>query len=161
MNTPTLQTLLWLCAFFALLLVAAILWSHLVTPETGMHHGQLRACDNKPHCVCSEEHEDDEHHVEPLMIADGEDPQHGWQRFLALLGEQPGITIEARTQSDIYVHATATTPLLHFVDDLEARLDLTGRRIHLRSASRVGHSDLGANRRRVEALRQQWNERGS
>ena len=43
-----------------------------------------------------------------------------------------------------------------FVDDVEFHLDPSGRVIQVRSASRLGHSDLGTNRRRVEAIRQQF-----
>ncbi|RME32632.1 MAG: DUF1499 domain-containing protein, partial [Gammaproteobacteria bacterium] len=52
-----------------------------------------------------------------------------------------------------YLHAIFTTPLFRFTDDLECRLDRQAGLIHLRSASRVGHWDLGANRRRAERLR--------
>jgi uncharacterized protein (DUF1499 family) len=51
-----------------------------------------------------------------------------------------------------YLAATFRTPLLGFIDDLEARLDREAGVIQLRSASRVGHSDLGANRKRIERL---------
>jgi uncharacterized protein (DUF1499 family) len=42
---------------------------------------------------------------------------------------------------------------LRFVDDVEFLLVPAERVIHVRSASRVGYSDLGTNRKRVEALR--------
>jgi len=43
--------------------------------------------------------------------------------------------------------------VFRFVDDVEFHVDETAKLIHVRSASRVGHSDLGVNRRRVEAIR--------
>jgi uncharacterized protein (DUF1499 family) len=52
-----------------------------------------------------------------------------------------------------YVYATYTTPLMRYVDDVEFWLDPAGGVIHVRSASRIGESDLGANRARIEALR--------
>ena len=52
-----------------------------------------------------------------------------------------------------YIHAEFTSLVFRFVDDLELLLDSEAGVIHVRSASRVGRSDLGANRRRVEDLR--------
>ena len=49
-----------------------------------------------------------------------------------------------------YLHATFVTPIMRYKDDVELRLD--DDRIHIRSASRVGYSDLGANRQRVARL---------
>jgi len=53
-----------------------------------------------------------------------------------------------------YLHAEFTSRLLHFVDDLELLYDPEAQSFEVRSASRVGTSDLGVNRRRVETLRQ-------
>ena len=45
------------------------------------------------------------------------------------------------------------TALMGFVDDFEAHVDPAARVIELRSASRIGYSDLGVNRKRIEAIR--------
>ncbi len=50
------------------------------------------------------------------------------------------------------VDATFRTPLLRFTDDVSFLLDDQTKLMHFRSASRVGHSDLGANRKRLNAL---------
>lgn len=52
-----------------------------------------------------------------------------------------------------YIHAAFTSALFRFVDDVEFFLDEGTRTIHVRSASRVGYSDFGVNRRRVEEIR--------
>ena len=52
-----------------------------------------------------------------------------------------------------YLAATFTSSIFRFVDDLEIRIDTGQEMIHLRSASRVGHSDGGVNRKRVELLK--------
>ena len=52
-----------------------------------------------------------------------------------------------------YLRIECTSLILRFVDDLEFLFDPTGQVIHIRSASRVGRSDLGVNRNRVEAIR--------
>ncbi len=54
--------------------------------------------------------------------------------------------------SDDYLHAEERSRLFRFVDDLELLAAPDGELI-VRSASRVGRSDLGVNRRRVERLR--------
>jgi len=62
-----------------------------------------------------------------------------------ILEEQPG-----------YLHAIFVSRLFRFVDDLELRLDEGAGVIQVRSASRVGHSDFGVNRKRVERLRERF-----
>jgi uncharacterized protein (DUF1499 family) len=53
---------------------------------------------------------------------------------------------------DEYIAATFSSSLFGFVDDVECRLEASQKRIQVRSASRVGHSDLGVNRDRVETM---------
>lgn len=53
---------------------------------------------------------------------------------------------------DVYLHAEFTTLLFRFVDDVEFLIDPVAKLVHFRSASRVGHSDLGTNRRRMSDL---------
>jgi uncharacterized protein (DUF1499 family) len=54
---------------------------------------------------------------------------------------------------------TFASALFGFVDDLEIRIDAEVGSIHLRSASRVGKSDLGANRKRVEIIQKLYREK--
>jgi uncharacterized protein (DUF1499 family) len=51
-----------------------------------------------------------------------------------------------------YLHATATSRLFGFVDDLELFADPTAGVLQARSVSRLGDSDLGVNARRLESL---------
>jgi uncharacterized protein (DUF1499 family) len=57
-----------------------------------------------------------------------------------------------------YLRATFRSRLFGYEDDVEFRLDIAAGVVHVRSASRVGHSDFGANRKRVEALRREYVE---
>ena len=50
-----------------------------------------------------------------------------------------------------YLYAEFATPLMGFVDDVEFYCD--GKVIQVRSASRLGYSDLGVNRKRIEEIR--------
>ena len=52
-----------------------------------------------------------------------------------------------------YLYAQYTTPLMRFVDDVEFWYDPVAQVIQVRSASRIGQSDLGVNRKRIEAVR--------
>ncbi|MBL8307889.1 MAG: DUF1499 domain-containing protein [Rubrivivax sp.] len=72
-------------------------------------------------------------------------------RLQGLVSGWPGARIvEAR---EGYLRAEFTTPLMKYTDDVEFWLDPSAGVVHVRSASRLGHGDMGANRRRVEALR--------
>lgn len=76
---------------------------------------------------------------------------------MALLGEVLADRAQVVSRDDGYLHAVFTSRIFRFKDDFEARLeagsDPAEAKIHVRSASRVGYSDLGANRRRVDAVR--------
>jgi uncharacterized protein (DUF1499 family) len=82
------------------------------------------------------------------------DPQAAWSRLRLVLQKLPRMRIVAE-RSD-YLHAEVRTRLFRFVDDLEFLLAPEHGCIHVRSASRLGYSDLGANRRRVEQLRRHF-----
>lgn len=119
-------------------------------PELGVVEGVLRPCPTSPNCVCSEAHTTDgEHEIAPLSIAG--DPTEEMARLQQQLMSWRGATLI--DSSATYLRYEFVTPLVRYVDDVEFRLDAGAGVIHVRSASRVGHSDLGANRKRVEAIR--------
>ncbi len=64
------------------------------------------------------------------------------------------------TDSADYLHTECTSRIFRFVDDLELELRDSDNLVAVRSASRVGKSDLGVNRRRVEKLRSRLRDRG-
>lgn len=57
-----------------------------------------------------------------------------------------------------YLHAEFQTKWLKFTDDVELLLDRDNMTVHLRSASRVGYSDLGANRKRLEMIKNLYSQ---
>ncbi len=117
----------------------------------GLVNGRLRPCPSSPNCVCSQD-DDAGHHIEPLRFTSS--PREAWDRLQALVKTLPRTRVVARDEH--YLHVEFTTFVLRFVDDVEFLLDETNSVIHVRSSSRVGHSDLGANRKRIEAIRQRW-----
>jgi uncharacterized protein (DUF1499 family) len=114
----------------------------------GVKEGRLAACPSSPNCVCSQD-EDAGHAVEPIAFST--DADEAWAKFKKVLTEQPRTRIVS--ESENYLHAECTSLVFRFVDDLEFRLDREAKRIDVRSASRVGRSDFGVNRRRVEEIR--------
>jgi uncharacterized protein (DUF1499 family) len=86
--------------------------------------------------------------VEPLTFQGP--PEKAWSNLKETLHEMGGKIQEDR---EGYLWATFTSRVFRFVDDVEFRMVSTDGMIHVRSGSRVGYSDLGVNRRRVEKLR--------
>jgi len=106
----------------------------------GLVDGKLVEPGMKPNVVCSEVGVQPERAVAPLQasLAEAE---------AAVIAT--GGTITAKTDS--YIAATYMSKLFKFVDDVELRAD--GDVVHIRSGSRVGYSDNGVNRKRVETIR--------
>lgn len=129
-----------------LLLFAA---TSCVGAQVGLDGGALRPCPGSPNCVSSEAGPGEASWVPPLQIPPGRSPEGALNTLAVLL--EARARLEVREPS--YLHAVFTTRLLRFRDDFEARLDAEAGLIHVRSASRLGYSDLGANRRRVESIR--------
>jgi uncharacterized protein (DUF1499 family) len=120
------------------------------TPPTdiGARDGHLRDCPSSPNCVSSQA-SNEEHKTAPLPLTG--DLANSRQRLLALLTSQPRVRVVSEENN--YIHAEFTSRILRYVDDVEFLLGPQA--IELRSASRLGYSDLGANRARVEQLREQ------
>ncbi|WP_298918981.1 DUF1499 domain-containing protein [uncultured Algimonas sp.] len=106
----------------------------------GLVDGRLAPLPDKPNGVGSEAGTDDGKRVDPLRTD---------KPGLKAAVTKTGGTITSET--DDYLSATYTSRLMRFVDDVEFRRD--GDLWQVRSASRVGHSDMGANRKRVAAIR--------
>lgn len=118
--------------------------------------GRLSACPPSPNCVSSQALRDAQQ-VEPLRCRG--DAAQVLDRLRRAIVSLPGATI-LRAEGR-YLHAEFRSPLLRFVDDLEALVDPERGVVELRSASRLGYWDLGANRRRVEALRRSFEATGA
>lgn len=112
-------------------------------PPLGPVDGHLRPCPDAPNCVCSQAPASDaQHAIAPLGHA-------SWQALRRAI-EVAGGKIDR--DDGRYLHATFTSRIFRFVDDVEVLRDANGM-LQIRSASRVGRSDLGVNRKRVETIR--------
>ncbi len=108
---------------------------------------KLPACPDSPNCVSSVS-ADSSKSIDPISFKGGATAALARLReTLAMRGGK-----EVRADGD-YLWFEFRTPLLGFTDDVECLLDAEASRIEIRSASRLGHSDLGANRKRVERIR--------
>jgi uncharacterized protein (DUF1499 family) len=92
--------------------------------------------------------------VEPLTFQGP--PGKAWSDLKETIREMGG---KIHEEYDGYLWATFTSKVFRFVDDVEFRMVSTDGMIHVRSGSRVGYSDLGVNRRRVEKLRAIFNQK--
>lgn len=123
------------------------------TPPTnlGVKAGKLAPCPSTPNCVSSQS-QDAQHKIDPLTYTGN--PKTAFADLKKLVEQQERTHIVKAT--DTYLYAEFSTPLLGFVDDVEFWLDRGHRAIQVRSASRLGESDLGVNRKRIEHIRRQW-----
>lgn len=119
----------------------------------GIVDGQLAGCPGKPNCVCSEGQKSD-HFIDPIPLLDLKET-NGLVAMKKIVLEIGG---KVETETDNYFSATFTSSLFRFIDDLEVRIDSEMNLIHMRSTSRVGYSDGGANRKRVEQIRKRLNQ---
>lgn len=124
------------------------LYSETGSPP-GLTNGQLAPCPEQPNCVSSESSPSDDHSIAAIPITPdmGEEPLLKVKEVIELLGGDVNFSNEQ------YLASTFTSELFGFVDDIELRVDQGSGLLHVRSASRVGYSDLGANRKRVEQIR--------
>jgi uncharacterized protein (DUF1499 family) len=114
----------------------------------GVLDGKLAPCPATPNCVCSQA--GDDHAIQPLRF-EGE-PDEAWQRLRRVLAGRPRTRV-VHEEGD-YLRVECTSRIFRFTDDVEFLLDREAGVIQFRSASRIGRSDLGVNRQRMEEIRQ-------
>lgn len=114
----------------------------------GVHEGKLAACPKTPNCVSSQS-QDTVHKIEPLSY--NSTPLAAIANLKTVVQAMERTKIISETTHYLYVEFTSA--IMRFVDDVEFYLDDRQKVIHIRSASRLGQSDLGVNRHRVETIR--------
>ena len=109
----------------------------------GVKDGQLAPTPTTPNCVHSQS-DDDQYNIAPLP-------------FVSIAQIKEAVNSMERTEiieeKDNYLYVEFTTKLMGFVDDVEFYRDEAANVVHVRSASRLGKSDLNLNRQRVEEIR--------
>ena len=129
-----------------LAIVLSLALFHIVGPvpiDLGVHDGVLAPCPTPAHCARADW---------PIQHGGGDIPEGALESLIPVLEAMGGVDVVER--SDGYLHATATSSLFGFVDDLELYADTENGILQARSVSRLGDSDLGVNSKRLEILRQ-------
>ena len=124
-------------------------------PDLGVNNGKLLPCPETPNCVNSQA-VGEEHYIDPILFTGTQ--QDAKDSLLQILKSEKRTKILADQEN--YIRVEFTSPLFRFVDDVEfyfPKKQAGERIIHVRSASRVGYSDLGANRKRIEKIRSKFN----
>jgi uncharacterized protein (DUF1499 family) len=110
----------------------------------GVKSGNLADCPSSPNCVNSQS-TNPQSQIDPLPLVSISD-------LKKVIETMERTTIIEATDS--YLYAEFKSKLMGYVDDVEFYLDPAANVIQVRSASRLGQSDLGANRQRIETIRQ-------
>jgi len=111
----------------------------------GLVNSKLAPCPDKPNCICTEFPDDQSHFTDAI-------------KYKSLNADNITKAIESTggiisTTQNNYIAATYTSRIFKYVDDFEIRIDNENQLIHIRSTSRVGHSDIGANLKRIESFK--------
>lgn len=140
------QTVFQKTVFMSLLLMVAIV--HGATEGELMKDHRLSPCPDSPNCVSS--------------LGDSENHAIAPYRYEKTMAEAKAVLKQvvgelSRTElvqeEEVYLHYEVRSVLFRFVDDVEFLFDDDTKTIHFRSASRVGYSDFGVNRKRMEEVR--------
>lgn len=133
----------------AILALAAVAFSSgcaSTTVARGVTGGQLGPCMNKPNCA-STQNVNEQHAIKPFTFSG--DKAVAKEKLRSILTARSDTRII--TDDGDYLRVEFTTPIMRFVDDGEFLVK--DGEVDLRSGSRVGYSDLGKNRRRLEEIR--------
>ncbi len=109
-----------------------------------IQNGKLSPCPNKPNCVSTSGPKN--HKVEPISYNE----TLSQERINEVIKKMGG---EILSKDEKYTHAEFTSKLFRFKDDFEVINNPEDKILQVRSASRVGHSDLGVNRKRYEKFK--------
>lgn len=137
------------------LTLAFLLWSNHIfagnrPTNIGVNDGKLLACPTTPNCVNTQAPlSDPEHAIAPLQFTG--DNSTVMANLKQVIQTMPRTNIVAETNN--YLCVEFTSKLMGFVDDVEFFIDDNSKNIQARSASRLGESDLGVNRQRIEEIR--------
>lgn len=129
-----------------ILILPTATWAE--SSDVGVDHSHLSACPPSPNCVVSQD-ADPKHAIDPIVYHVDRDTAR--ETLLKVLTVVP--RTEVIEQTDNYIHALSKSRIFKFTDDVEFYFPTNESVIHMRSASRIGESDLGVNRRRLEQIR--------
>ncbi|MFL6197454.1 MAG: DUF1499 domain-containing protein [Thermoanaerobaculia bacterium] len=121
----------------------------MTTTDPAAPLDRLKPCPRTPNCVSTQAPPGSSKHMDPIPYSGSLDQARA--QLLTVLKLRPRTRIVGEEQH--YVKAECRSRLFRFVDDVEFVLDDAAKRIHFRSASRLGRKDFGVNRQRMEEIR--------
>lgn len=119
-----------------------------MSEELGVQDGKLAPCPDKPNCV-STQSTDEKNKMDSFSYSGTEAETIAKLKDILLNRKRTKIVKEEAN----YIRAEEKSKLFKFVDDIEFYLDETSKTVHFRSASRIGYSDFGVNRKRMEEIK--------
>lgn len=126
--------------------------------DLGLHDGMLKPpvldAWNVVSSYAEKQPHTDYHVIAPIKYTG--DAQLAFKKLHAIVAQSGAHIV---TDQDTYLYAEFQTPMLKFIDDVEFVLDAPASVIQMRSASRLGLKDFGANRKRLEAIRAQFEQK--
>ena len=123
----------------------------LITQNTMPPTTSLQPCPNSPNCVCTTD-PNPKKRMKPLAFSGT--LESAKSAMITMIGQMKRTRL--LEDKGAYLHFEFRTALGSFKDDVELLFDEEKKLIHFRSASRVGYSDFGANRRRMKKLGKKW-----
>lgn len=120
----------------------------------GISNGKLTPCPSKPNCVSSQETDDKTHGIDPIRYHTP--ATAAYNKIKGIINAMDRTTIIEEKPD--YLRVEFKSKIMGFVDDVEFYFPGNGQ-IEMRSASRIGYSDLGVNRKRLEHIRSLFNKK--
>jgi uncharacterized protein (DUF1499 family) len=135
-------------AAMGVIVVYMVVKNNISPRNLGVNNGKLVKMPNKPNAVSSQTDEKDKK-VEALEFKENLKTSKG--KVISAI-ENYGDAKIIKNENN-YIYAVFTTGKMKYHDDVEFYFDENEKRIHFRSASRIGYSDMGLNRDRYNKLR--------
>ncbi len=135
--------------------VATLVAARVVAPQhtLGVNNGELAPCPSTPNCVTTGQGTPDQ---QMLPYSYSGTPDAARAALVAVVQATGGTIV---TEQADYIHALYRSPTMGFPDDVEFYLLPEGGTVAFRAGARMGRSDLGVNRARMEELGQAFAER--
>jgi len=130
-----------------------MIFQNFKAPVLGVDNGQLKVLSSRPNGV-STQAQSESKKVETISYNGELDAE--MNKVEKVISAMPGAAIKTKKRD--YLYAVFTTPLMRYRDDVEVYLNEDRKELHFRSASRVGYSDLGVNRKRYDAFAEQFSK---
>ena len=122
-----------------------------VPSNIGVVDGKLAACPDSPNCVSTQATDSEQKMIPIALAATDETDQSAIEEIKSVIAKHFS-RAKLVSEKEDYLHYEFTSLIFRFVDDVEFLVDTDKQQIDFRSAARVGHSDLGKNRKRMERI---------